>query len=71
VDRNDPACTVRRLRLALDLFEAGLDLERQRLRREEPLLCAADIESRLKTWLRTRPGAEDGDCPGRRKPLPE
>jgi hypothetical protein len=71
VDRNDPALTIQRLRLALDLFEAGLDLERQRLRRMEPRLSAADMESRLKTWLRTRPGAEEGDSPGRRIRLPE
>lgn len=54
----------RRLRLALDLFGAGEELMRQRLRREQPDLPADAIEERLAQWLQKRPGAEFGDSAG-------
>jgi len=54
-----------RLRLALDLFTAGEELMRQRVRREHPELREAEIEARLVLWLRDRPGAEFGDSPGK------
>jgi len=54
-----------RLRVAFDLFEAGVDLMRQRLKREHPGETDADIERRIGTWLRERPGAEHGDGVGR------
>ncbi|MGH7387866.1 MAG: hypothetical protein ACREM3_00170 [Candidatus Rokuibacteriota bacterium] len=54
----------RRLRLALDLFDAGEALMRQRLRRQHPDLSSRDIDRRLAAWLRSRPGAEFGDSPG-------
>lgn len=50
---------------ALDLFETGLDLMRQNLRRRHPAATDAEIERLLEQWLRERPGAESGDCPGR------
>jgi Rv0078B-related antitoxin len=55
----------RRLRLALDLFAAGEDLMRQRLRRQYPALAPPQLEARLVQWLRQRPGAEFGDSPGK------
>jgi len=60
----------RRLRLALDLFETGEALMRQRLRQEHPALTEAEIEARLLEWLRDRPGAEFGDAAGRPVPWP-
>ncbi len=64
----DPADTlspVARLRLALDLFESGVALVRQRLRRERPSATEDEIEAAVVAWLRTRPGAEHGDAVGR------
>jgi hypothetical protein len=50
---------------ALDLFETGVRMMRQNLRRQYPDATDAQIEQRLGAWLRARPGAEFGDCPGR------
>jgi hypothetical protein len=52
-------------RMTLDLFETGLDLMRQNLRRSHPESGDAEIEQLLRDWLLDRPGAESGDCPGR------
>lgn len=46
-----------RLRLAFDLFEVGVRLMRQNLRRRHPGESAEQIERRLAAWLATRPGA--------------
>ncbi|MGH7277845.1 MAG: hypothetical protein ACREJG_04080 [Candidatus Rokuibacteriota bacterium] len=54
----------RRLRLALDMFSAGEELMRQRLRRQHPDLSASEIERYIVDWLQTPPGAEFGDSPG-------
>jgi hypothetical protein len=43
-------------RATLDLFQTGIDLMRQNLRRRHPEAGKEDIE---------RPGAESGDCLGR------
>ena len=53
-------------RTTLDLFDTGLDLMRQNLRRSHPESGDAEIERLLRDWLLDRPGAESGDCPGRR-----
>jgi hypothetical protein len=58
------ADAARRLRLALDLFAAGEDMTRQRLRRENPGATDAHIEAVLRRWLQERPGAEFGDASG-------
>jgi len=55
----------RRLRLALDLFDAGLAMHRQTLRRRHPDADDAEIERRISAWLIDRPGAEHGDVAGR------
>ena len=52
-------------RATLDLFQAGVDLMRQNLRRRHPGADDERIERLLAEWLRERPGAEAGDCPGR------
>ena len=54
-----------RFRIAMDLFQTGVDLMRQNLRREDPDATEEQIEERLRSWLRHRPGAEFGDCEGR------
>ena len=59
-----------RLRVALELFEAGLEMKRQKLRRDHPDLTGDEIEARVAAWLRERPGAEFGDAEGRRVTWP-
>ncbi|HUG35991.1 MAG TPA: hypothetical protein VML54_03515 [Candidatus Limnocylindrales bacterium] len=54
-----------RLRLAFELFEAGVAMMRQKLARDHPDWTAAQVEARLVGWLRERPGAEHGDAEGR------
>jgi len=55
----------RTFRLTLDLFDAGVQLMRQNLRRQHPDADEREIDRRLCRWLRTRPGAEHGDSSGR------
>jgi hypothetical protein len=43
------------LLLTLDMFESGLSLMRERLRRENPELTEEAIEERLVAWLADRP----------------
>jgi hypothetical protein len=38
---------------------------RENLRREHPTESEGQIEERLRSWLRHRPGAEHGDSAGR------
>lgn len=52
-------------RATLDLFQIGVDLMRQNLRRRHPEASDEQIERLLGEWLQHRPGAESGDCPGR------
>jgi hypothetical protein len=49
-------------RATLDLFDTGLDLMRQNLRRGHPEAGDKEIERLLRDWLLDRPGAESGDC---------
>jgi len=56
---------VEAFRTTLDLFQTGVDLMRQNLRRRHPEASNEDIERRLGEWLQERPGAASGDCPGR------
>ena len=60
-----------KLRLALELFDAGVDLMRQNLRRRHPGATEEERGELLIQWLRTRPGAELGDSPGRRRAFAE
>ncbi|MDO5629142.1 MAG: hypothetical protein Q4G43_12555 [Mobilicoccus sp.] len=55
-----------RLRMAFDLFELGDKMMRARLRREHPDWTDAEVQTAIEAWLSERPGAEFGDCPGRR-----
>lgn len=54
-----------RLRIALDLFDLGEQMMRARLGREHPKWAEAQVQAAIEEWLRERPGAEFGDCPGR------
>lgn len=54
-----------RFRLALDMHELGVALQRQRLRRERPEADEGEIEQAVGSWLLTRPGAEGGDAIGK------
>lgn len=59
-----------RFDLTCELFEAGLELMRQNLRRQSPAASEAEISAALARWLSTRPGAEIGDTIGRPRPVP-
>ena len=54
-----------RLRIALDLFETGVEMMRQKLRRDHPDLADHEIQARVRAWLQERPGAKFGDAVGR------
>jgi hypothetical protein len=54
-----------RFRVTLDLFDLGVQIYRQRMRREHPLYDEEAIEAEVQAWLLRRPGAEFGDYPGR------
>lgn len=60
-----PETAAERLRVAFDLLEDALELQRARLRREHPEASHDVIERWVDEWLRQRPGAEHGDAPGR------
>jgi hypothetical protein len=58
------------MRTALDLFELGENMLRQRLRRERPQASEEEIEEAVRVWRTSRPGAELGDAPGSPRPWP-
>jgi len=60
-----PSPEIEAFRATLDLFQTGVDLMRQNLRRRHPEASIEEIERRVAEWLRKRPGAESGDCTGR------
>ena len=49
----------KRFKLVLDLFESGLAIKRQNLRREHPHASDAEIETKLVEWLRARSDADE------------
>jgi hypothetical protein len=55
-----------KLEIALELFESGVAMMRETLKREHPSESESQIDERLRRWIRHRPGAEDGDCVGRK-----
>jgi hypothetical protein len=54
-----------RFRVALELFETGVELKRAALRRSHPGITPSRVEELLGEWLRERPGAPEGDGPPR------
>lgn len=57
-----------KLRVTLDLAEAGIAMRRAQLEREHSGASPEDIDALLLSWLRERPGAEYGDAEGRPAP---
>ncbi|MBA3374148.1 MAG: hypothetical protein M3493_04115 [Actinomycetota bacterium] len=64
-----PTDEAARLRTALALFDDGVALMRQNLRRADRDASEDEIARRLGAWLRHRPGAEHGDGAGH--PVPD
>ena len=60
-----PGSVADAFQITLDLFDTGLALMRQNLRRSHAGASDEEIERLLHEWLLHRPGAESGDCPGR------
>ena len=67
---NPRAGAAARLRMALEMFETGVEMTRQKLRREHPDLSEHEIEAQVRAWLQERPGAEFGDAVGRHASWP-
>jgi hypothetical protein len=53
---SDLESAAERLRIALDLQVAGIDMQRCRLRREHPAATPDEVERMLTEWLLSRPG---------------
>ncbi len=50
-----------RLRVALDLHEAGMDLLREKMRRDEPTLTESELKERVSAWLLDTPMQGDNE----------
>jgi hypothetical protein len=59
-----------RFRIALELYDLGERMLRQKLRRRHPEASGGQIDALVADWLERRPGAEGGDAEGRRVPWP-
>jgi hypothetical protein len=59
-----------RLREALELYDLGLAIMRQNLRRQYPTDSETSIEERLLEWRLHRTDAPDGDAEGTLVPFP-
>lgn len=59
-----------RLRAAFELYDLGLAMKRQSLRRAFTAESDAEIDDRLRQWRLRREDAPDGDCDGRLVPFP-
>jgi hypothetical protein len=70
VDRQDQDLVIRRFGLTLALFDLGEAMMRQRFRRQHATATEPEIDVMITDWLQRRPGAKDGDCPGRVRPWP-
>ncbi len=68
-DRQPEEDMVAKLRMALEMFGLGESIMRQKLRRTFPAASETEIEAKIGLWLSQRPGAEDGDAPGKRRDL--
>jgi hypothetical protein len=62
---NSPEAAAARLRAALEMFETGVEMKRQTIRRNNPGLTELEIDARVRAWLAERPGAPFGDAMGR------
>lgn len=66
----DEGTVADRFELALQLHDAGVLIMRENLRRRMPDASEGEIEAAVGVWLAQRPGAEDGDAVGIRRPWP-
>lgn len=64
----EPEAAAARLRLTLQMADAGIEMMRLNLRREHPDLSHEEINRLLQEWLLRRPGAEHGDSWGHSVP---
>jgi len=53
-----------RLRMAFELYDFGVAVMRQNIKRAFPTAADSEINRRLLEWLEHRPGAELGDGEG-------
>jgi len=63
--RSDLREAAARLRAAIEMFETGVEMMRQTIRRTNPGLTEPEIDARVRAWLSERPGAPFGDAVGR------
>lgn len=61
MEEDSPAA---RIRLALEMFEFGMEMQRARLHRVHPDAVEATIDEMVQKWLLSRPGAPLGDAIG-------
>ena len=61
---SDAPLVVERFRLALELFDLGERMMRQKLRRSRPNATQAEADAFVAKWLHERRGAELGDADG-------
>ena len=54
------ATDVEKFRVVFDMCEAGVEMYRQRMRREAPAASDEEIEAKVAAWLQ-RPSGEVGD----------
>jgi len=57
--------TAKRLRITLQLAEAGFEMMRLTLKRRYPRASPQRLDREFRRWLLTRPGAEKGAAEGR------
>jgi hypothetical protein len=70
MSRVDAAGLVDRLRAASELYECGLAMMEQRIRREHPTASDAEVAHLLLDWRLRRADAPEGDGVGRLVPCP-
>lgn len=55
--------------IAFELADLGARMVETRFRREHPDAGDDEVAAHVRAWWLDRPGAPDGDCPGRSLPL--
>lgn len=65
LDRVADTSVAQRLRVALDLYQFGEEMQRSRLRRERPDATEEELKASVRAWRCSRPGAPQGDAAGR------
>lgn len=53
------------LEIVFDLFEVATGMVAARYRREHPDASQEEVDAAVAAWVSSRPGAPDGDAPGR------